>query len=543
MRKRTLVVLLFSLFLFQASSGQNKEAANIPHLRKQGDATQLIVGGKPFLLLSGELGNSSASDLNYMRPIWPKLARMHLNSALVPIYWELLEPVEGQFAFTLVDSIIHSARQNSLKLVFLWFGAWKNSMSCYAPLWVKSDQKRFPRARTQSGEAVEIITPFSAEAVQADARAFAALMQHIRAVDAQEQTVVMVQVENEIGMIPEARDYCKEANNLFAGAVPVELTAYLRKNKKSLHPQLLRAWEQMGAPEKGNWEALFGKGLATDEFFMAWYFARYADQIAKAGKAEYALPMYVNAALIRPNYQPGQYPSAGPLPHLMDIWRAGAPQIDFLAPDIYFKNFVEWCIKFDVAGNPLFIPEAGNDQSPANAFYAFAQHDAMGYSPFSIESLPNPEDNPLSRAFEVLHQLSPLILANQGKGNLAGVLLDSTAQQATFEMGDYAFAIRHEYSWKYAQREEGVMPRYGGLFIKLAADEFIIAGTGLIVEFAPRSGEGAKSGIGSVEEGAFVDGQWHPGLRLNGDQTHQGRHVNLPGRDYKIYKVKLYTYR
>jgi len=276
---------------------------------------------------------------------------------------------------------------------------------------------------------------------------------------------------------------------------------------------------------------------------MAWHFARYTNYIAKAGKEAYPLPMYVNAALIRPNYKPGQYPSAGPLPHLMDVWRAAAPQIDFLAPDIYFRSFVEWIEKYDRSGNPLFIPEVANYQSPANAFYAIAKHNAMGYSPFSIESLNNPESNPLSRAYNVLNQLEPLILINQGKDKMKGVLLDSTHHKTQVKLGDYTFNIRHEYSWAYAQKSEGETPRVGGMIIMLAPDEYLIAGSGIIVTFETRANDGTIAGIARIDEGQFVNGNWTPGRRMNGDQSHQGRHLHLPGRTYSIQKVKLYTYK
>ena len=547
MKKGKWLLILFAARLGLPAAAWTQAAnparsAAPPHLVRQGTATQLVVEGRPLLMRAGEFDNSNGSSVASMRAIWPRLVKMNLNTALVPVYWELLEPEEGRYDFTLVDSMIRAARELELKLVLLWFGTWKNSMSCYVPCWIKADQKRFPRSRTRAGEAQEILTPFSEENLRSDRRAFAALLRHIRAVDQVHQTVVMVQVENEIGMIPEARDYVAEANRLFAAPVPAELTSYLQSRRQELHPQLRQAWEKSGFLLKGSWETVFGTGLATDELFMAWHFARYANAVAAAGKAEYPLPMFVNAALIRPDYLPGQYPSAGPLPHLMDIWRAAAPQIDFLAPDIYFDNFAELVGQFDHAGNPLFVPEVSKAQSPANAFFAIARHNAMGYSPYAVETLENPGANPLSRAYEVLRQLTPLLLANQGTKNLTGVLLDSTAQRAEFVLGDYRFFVRHEYSWQYARREEGVMPRYGGLFIRLADDEFIIAGTGLIIEFAPKSGAG-RAGIGSVDEGQFVNGEWRPGRRLNGDQTHQGRHAQLPGSSYGIIKVRLYSYR
>ncbi len=537
------ILLLMFFILFSPVANAQKKNMALPHLSKQGTATQLIVEGKPFLILGGELGNSTASNLKYLRPFWQNFKKMNLNTILCPVYWELIEPEEKEFDFALVDSVIHSARNHDLRLVLLWFGSWKNSMSCYAPYWVKTDQKRFPRARTKDGKAVEILTPFSDENRNADARAFAALMKHIRSVDEKEHTVIMVQVENEIGMIPDARDYSEKANEQFAEQVPAELMSYLQKNKESLIPEFHQIWEQTGFKSLGTWEQVFGKGLHTDEIFMAWHFARYTNYVAKAGKKACPLPMYVNAALIRPNYKPGQYPSAAPLPHLMDVWRAASPHIDFLAPDIYFKSFKEWCEKYDRSGNPLFIPEVGNNQSPANAFYAIAKHNAMGYSPFSIESLDNPESKPLSKAYHVLNQLEPLILTNQGKEMMMGILLDSTHHKTQVNLGDYTFNVRHEYSWAYAQRSEGETPRVGGMIIMLAPDEFLIAGSGIIVTFETRANDGTIAGIERIDEGQFVNGNWTPGRRMNGDQSHQGRHLYLPGNTFSIQKVKLYIYK
>jgi beta-galactosidase GanA len=512
-------------------------------LRKQGTATQLIVHDKPFLMLGGELGNSSASNVKYMAPVWPKLKAMGLNTILMPVYWELLEPQEGRFDFALLDNLIGSARENGLKIVVLWFASWKNSMSCYVPYWVKTNQERFPRARTGDGRAVEILTPFSDENRNADAKAFASFMKHLRAFDGKQNTVVMIQVENEIGMIPQARDYCAEAEKVFAQRVPAELMAYLQKNEGSLTEELHHAWSGAGMKTSGTWEQLFGKGLLTDEIFMAWHFARYTDFMVEAGKAEYPLPMYVNAALIRPNYKPGQYPSGGPLPHLMDVWRAAAPHTDFLAPDIYFANFAEWLAKYDRAGNAMFVPEVDSRQSVANAFYAIARHSAMGYSPFSIESAEHPADNQFTRGYRVLHQLTPLILEHQGTGTMAGFLLDSAAQTAEIELGGYTFTVKYEHTWPYALRAEGDAPRFGGMIIMTAKDEFIIAGSGAVITFQSSSGDGTIAGIASIDEGTFVNGKWVAGRRMNGDQDHQGRHMYLPGGEYSIQKVRLYRYK
>jgi hypothetical protein len=317
----------------------------------------------------------------------------------------------------------------------------------------------------------------------------------------------------------------------------------LAENKSALTPELLKRWSENGFKESGSWTEVFGKGLETDEMFMAWHFASYTNVVAEAGKAEYAIPMYANAALIREGYKPGQYPSAGPLPHLVDIWRAAAPSLDFISPDIYFRNFVEWTARYDIPGNPLFIPEVGNNQSMAQAFYAFGKHNAMGYSPFSIESVPNPENNQISKAYKLLNQLTPLILENQGNGSMNGFVLDSANQEVQLKLGNYLFNIRHEYSWAYATKAEGETPRVGGIIIMLDKDKFIIAGTGVIVTFESALNDGTVAGIGSLDEVEYIDGKWKYGRRMNGDQSHQGRHMHLPGNDFGMQLVNLYTYK
>lgn len=540
------VLTVYSAWILITLCAIPSKGSEIPHLRKHETTTQLIVDDKPFLVLGGELGNSSASSLDYMKPFWPKLVKMNLNTVLAPVYWDLIEPEEGKFDFTLVDGLIRDARHYNLRLVLLWFASWKNSMSCYAPVWVKTNQERFPRAQDKNGKGMEILSAFSSENRDADARAFAALMSHIREIDKKKHTVIMVQVENEIGMIPDARDRSTVANELFNKPVPKELMDYLLKHKDTLIPEFRQVWEEAGFKTSGTWEEVFGKGLGTDEIFMAWHYARYVNRIVEVGKAEYALPMYVNAALIRPNYKPGQYPSAGPLPHLMDVWRAGGPLIDFLSPDIYFPNFAEWCQKYHRCGNPLFIPEAvRSNDSAVNVFYAVGQHDAIGFCPFSIESISDPENNPIAKSYEVLSQLAPLILENQGKGTMAGVLLDKDNQTQQIQLGGYTLNVSHDYTWAWSSgaRESRQWPRVGGIMISVGPDEYVIAGTGIIVTFAPNSPGDGLAGIASIQEGKYIDNRWIGGRWMNGDQSHQGRHLRLPPDNFGIQRVKLYRYR
>lgn len=580
-----LFVSCIALLLLEACSGPGigstsvraSETVEIPCLRKQGTATQLVVDGEPFLVLGGELHNSSASSLEYMAPIWPKLKAMNLNTVLAPISWELLEPEEGVFDFTLVDGLIADARAHDLKLIFLWFGSWKNTYSSYVPGWVKADIDRFPRVMRSIGQGTERLTPLSGSNRDADARAFATLMRHIREFDGDQHTVLMMQVENEPGSIPEARDYSPVADAAYHGPVPQELLSHMQQNRNSLIPEFREMWQEAGGRTSGTWEEVFGADPVTEDLFMAWHYARYIDTVVQAGKAEYPLPMFVNAALIRPDYPPGRYNSGGPLPHSFDVWKVGGPNIDILTPDIYFTNFIEWAGKYVRQGNPLFIPETfGDMRGTSNAFYAYGELDAIGISPFGIESqggygesTDNPGTLPLAMGYDLLAQLAPMILAYNGTDTMTGVLLEENDQEAHFVMGDYVVDCYKSTSgsllpganapgplayWAeqtprqqsspapQGGQRQGGGSRAGALFISLGPDEYLIAGCGtMAIEFTPHTPGPEIGGISFIDEVSFVDGEMVKGRRLNGDSTGQGQRLRL-GDPTTIYHVKAYRY-
>ncbi|MDP5202265.1 DUF5597 domain-containing protein [Flavobacterium sp. DG2-3] len=530
--------LLAALFTIHFGFSQN-----IPHLQKTGNKTQLIVNQKPFLIRGGELGNSSATSMESMETIWTKLTDMNLNTVLTPIYWELIEPQEGKFDFKLVDDLMLRARKENLKLVFLWFGSWKNSMSSHAPEWVKLNQKKYPRVKDDKNKSQEILTPFSENNLQADLNAFKKLMAHIKDFDQKDQTVIMVQVENEIGMLPTARDYHALANSEFQKPVPDELMKYLEKNKQKLVPEFLEIWKKNGFKTKGNWEEIFGKGLHTDEIFMAWYFSKFTNIIAKAGKDAYSIPMFVNAALNAPEKKPGQYPSAGPLPHIMDVWKAAGNAIDFLAPDFYNPSFKQWNDLFTRQGDPLFIPEHKFDETaPFKGLYAIGHYEAIGFSPFSIESVADAKKEPLSKIYDLVKQLTPTIEKYKGQGKIDGVLLDKKNDTQIIKMGDYEFTFKHDYTlnWSDGAKAE-VWPMSSAIIIEIAKDEFYISGSGIVVTFKSLK-ENLNAGILKTDQGIFENEVWKTIRHFNGDQTHQGRHLRISVGDYEIQKIKLYTY-
>ncbi len=527
-----------------------------PHLERRGAAVQLIVDDRPFLVLAGELHNSSSSSLRYMEPVWPRLASLRLNTVLAPVAWETIEPVQGRFDFSNVDGLLAGARSNHLKLIVLWFGAWKNTYSTYVPAWVKTDVRRFPRVQGADGRGTERLSPFSTTVRDADARAFAQLMQHLHEVDAAAQTVLMVQVENEVGVIPESRDHSSAAEAAFAAPVAPVLLHYLLQHREALDPTLRAAWEKAGARSAGSWRELFGDGPLTDDLFMAWQFATYIEQVVVAGKAQYPLPMFANAALIRPNYLPGQYNSGGPLPHSLDIWHAGAPSLALLSPDLYFNEFAQWAGWYARPDNPLFIPEAqGGATGAANALYAYGHLTAIGFSAFGIDDQDNtpldlagittpgehPDGAALGDAYAVLANLAPLILEKQRLGGMDAALIEGPAQRAArVGLGDYLATVTA------VAGQAGRNARIGVLFIQTGPAEFLVVGSAdAQVSFSTDKPGPPMVGIESLDEEFFEQGAWIVGRRLNGDESSQGQALRLRGEDLargRIYKVRLYRH-
>jgi len=524
-------------------------------------------------ILGGELSNSAATSVEDINEVMPRMKALGLNTVLVPAYWEFLEPKEGVFDFTLIDCTIQQARQQRLKVVFLWFGAWKNSMTCYAPLWVKQDTKRFPRARTRQGKPLEIVSCFSEQVFQADNRAFEALVRHIS--ETGSDVVTMIQVENEIGMLENARDHSTLAEEVYKKGVPQELISFLKKNRKTLHPWLkarLNSQQLSGTSHQPSWTEVFGDDIYTDEIFMAYYYAQYVGRLCQTASRYTQIPLYVNAAMNSRGRQPGQYPSAGPLAHLIDLWHCGAPQLLCLAPDIYDTGFKGWADQYALPNNRLFIPESRCcENSGARALYAFGEHQALGFSPFAIDQASPSETESVTKAYALLRQIHSLPAHDS-----YGLLFDQEDKERIINSEDMVITCRHYFTlpWDPRATDGSTWPEGGAILLKLANNEYLLAGTSVVVAFAsayekaheqqqvlgedgfvasgsstvsPAKKEtfsGSRKGIASVDEVSIDEqGQMHYLRRLNGDQDHQGRHVRIACGEWKILHVRLYDYR
>jgi hypothetical protein len=506
-------------------------AAEAPRVANDGHHANLVVDGKPFLILGGELHNSTASDAATLAPVFARLAAAHLNTVLLPVYWEQMEPQPGHFDFTQIDAAIEAARANRLRLGVLWFGSWKNGMSGYAPEWIKRDASRYPRMTGDNGLPVEVLSTFSENNFHADRDAFVALMRHLRERDAVQQTVLLVQVENEVGLIGSRRDRSAAADAAFRAPVPQKLIDELKAQ--------LPASTVWNGKTHGSWSELFGD--SADEWFMAWQYASYIGGIAEAGKHEYALPMFVNAQLPAPFERAGEYPSGGPHPANLPIWRATAKALDFAAPDIYWPDFELWCQRYKEQGMPLLIPEArGGDTAAVNALFALGEAGAIGFSPFAIDDLKDNSD-PIAQSYATLEALLPEILAARSAGGSGARVLHENSPRAsrTLALGGYLFRseLAREWSTGALQAKDGAV-----LVIATAPDEFLVAGIGLRVTVARDADAGPGiAGLASVDEVTRSAAGWKTLRRMSGDENNQGRTLLFPAHEFAIFRVRMYT--
>ncbi len=512
----------------------------------------------PCPILGGELSNSAATSIDDIDEVLPRMRALGLNTVLVPAYWEFVEPVEGTFDFTLIDRTIDVARQEKLHVVFLWFGVWKNSMSCYAPGWFKQDTKRFPRAMTAEGKQLEIASCFSDNVLQADLKAFSALMRHIKERDPKREVVIMMQIENEIGMLESARDHSPLAEKVY---------------------------------KQERWAERYGTDEYADEKFMALSYARYVEHLAEAAREilrpeglsvahNHDMPLYVNAAMNSRGRRPGEYPSAGPLAHLIDFWHEGAPSIDLLAPDIYDTGFKSWCAQYAMPLRPqdggkiknrLFIPESRCcENSGVRALYAFGEHQAIGFSPFAIDQASPKETESVTKAYTLLQQVFNV----KRLSNTWGLLFDQEDRERIINDDNVVMTCRHYFTlpWDPRATDGTTWPEGGAMLIRLGKFDYLLAGSGVVIDFktptekqqieqkilgedgfaesggstGPKVNKrfnGKRLGLLSVDEVEIdSNGTMQYLRRHNGDQTHQGRHARIGVGEWKILHIRLYEY-
>lgn len=507
-------------------------AAPIPQIVHRDGKYSLLVDGQPYIVLGAQVMNSSGWPAQFEK-LLPGAAAMHLNTIEVPVYWENIEPQEGQFRFDSFDSILRLAREHNFHLVMLWFGTWKNGTMDYAPAWVKADTKRFPRMIDDGGHPVRVLSPLSEANLDADRNAYSHLMAHLKEADGDRHTVVLVQVENETGSLFTDRDYSPEANQKFAGPVPAQLVEALHK-------------------QPGTWTEVFGP--EANEAFSAYYVSRYVNAVAEAGENEYPLPAYANVWLReQKNFmRPGEaYPSGGATLNMLDIWKAETPALDAIAPDNYVLDYVNY--RRVLAGyrrkdNPLLVPETGGPRFASNIFYALGDYDALGYAPFGLDRMVEGSKvadvaKEYAKDCRLLAPAIPLIAKLQGTGKLHSAveeqyLTDRLIHSSKFDVLVQFGRLHPEYGGIFGTQTPGMTGR--ALVAELAPDEFVLIGFDATVRFRPVRGSKMQNAqFLSVEQGTYVDGQWKTKRLLNGDQTFFG--VRL-GPEGTMLRVKLMSY-
>ena len=512
--------------------------APVPKLVSKDGRHALLVDGAPFLILGAQVNNSS----NYpavLDEVWPAIDVLKPNTVMVPIAWEQVEAEEGKFDFAFVDTLLAQAREHKVRLVLLWFATWKNNGPNYAPKWVKLDNTRFPRVITADGRTLNSLSPHGEATLEADRKAFARLMRHLKQADPQ-RTVIMVQPQNEPGTYGGVRDFSPLAQKQFEAAVPQALVTKLGK-------------------QPGTWREVFGTD--ADEFFHAWHIAHFIGQVAEAGKAEYLLPMYINAALRGPFNpgQPGQYASGGPTDNVLDIYKAAAPQIDMLTPDIYMPEYTHYTTVLDRYSRPdnaLFVSETGNRDEYARYFFSALGEQAIGWSPFGVDftrysnwplgaKAMTPETlEDFALNYRLVAPAARLIAQASFDGKVRGTAEQPGQAVQTLKIDDrWNMVVTYGVPqfWFTGEPPGNPQPIGRALVVQLGPDEFLVTGAHARINInAADPALAARQIYEYVDEGTYdANGKWVFRRRWNGDQTDYGLNFSSATQ---LLRVKLATY-
>lgn len=531
-RVRTRYSLFAIVFVIIAATAA--VAAEPPRFVEKDGRWALLVDGQPYLMLGGQVHNSSAWP-SELPAVWKSLAELHANTVEAPVYWEQMEPQPGQFNWDNVDAIVKGAREHDLHVVLLWFGTWKNGNMHYVPEWIKTDTKRYPRVIRADGEPIDVLSANSRSNLEADKAAFSALMGHLKALDSDQHTVLLVQVENESGIIGSPRDFSPEANKEFAGPVPVDMLS-------ASHQQ------------PGTWSQVFRNH--ADELFQLYHQAHYINEVAAAGKAEFDIPLYINAWLSYPPPElpersipiPGiQYPSGGAVQPWVGLWKALAPSIQAIAPDIYGDDsgFVRDVLAaYNRPDNPLLVPEIAKTDPFARYDFEALGDGAVGISPFGVDPrgwniLGDSSALAHARNFGLLAPMVREIARLNFEGKLKTSVEQTGQAQQELDFGEWQATIAYGFPQFDGRRPPGNKDAHGVVLVaQLGPDEFLVTGIDASVSFhLPGRLPGMRMQILSAQEGSYQNGIWKPVRLWNGDETDRG--LQFHADDPVVVRVKL----
>jgi beta-galactosidase GanA len=514
---------------------QAQTKAPLPRIVQNDGRYALFVDGQPYLMLGAQINNSSAWPA-MLPKVWPAIEQLHANTVEAPIYWEQWEPTPGHFDPSVLHALLAQAREHHVHLVLLWFGTWKNGSGHYIPPFLKLDEARAPHVVTRDGRKVDSLSPYSQPLLDADRTAFAALMHELKLSDPQ-HTVLMVQVENEIGTYGTVRDFSPAAQKLFNDQVPDDILGALHK-------------------QPGTWPQIFGAD--ADEFFYAWSIARFVNQVAAAGKAEDPLPLYINVATRDPFHgTPGSYESGGAVDRVLPIWKVAAPAIDLFGPDLYNPGYAVYTTLLDIyhrPDNPMFVPETGNAPAYAHYFYAALGHQAIGFSVFGMDQtgfvnfplgaarIDDAALAPFALNYEIFSPMDREIARLNFEGRLQAVSEDPADHYQTLTLGNWKVLIGYGLPGFGGQDNKGAKgndPTNGGAMVaQLGPNEFLVTAVHARVDFLTTE-PGKQRQFLRVEEGSYQDGIWHITRIWNGDQTDYG--LNFTSAP-QVLRVTVATY-
>ncbi|CAD2260105.1 DUF5597 domain-containing protein [Xanthomonas arboricola] len=531
-----LAALLWSLAMLAASVPLLASAEELPRFVTQNGRHALFVDGAPYTVLAAQLHNSSAWPAVLPKAL-DEVVALHANTVEAPVYWEQFEPAPGRFDTTNVDALIAGARKRGLRVALLWFGSWKNGQMHYVPEWIKRDDTTYPRMRDANGEPVDVLSPHVAANMQADARAFTALMQHLRKVDGDRHTVILVQVENEPGAIGTVRDHGPAGEAAFAQPVPAATA------------------QALGKPQ-GSWQQLFGAEAA--EAFNAHATAAYIEQVAAAGRRAYPLPLYVNTWLrYKGKRYPGMdYPSGGATVNVFALWRAATPSIDFIGTDIYTSDYNEYTKvigQYARPDNPAWVSETGFEAATAPYLFHVLGQGGIGFSVFGMDGNPDSAANRAAIAahaanFKLLAPMQRVIAQAAFDGRLQAVAEQPGAPQRTLRFGDWQ--ARVSFGAPLWGDAPAILPgnddHAGRLLVaQLGPEEFLVTGMAARIEFFREAADTRHGQLLRVEQGRYVNGRWQVERQLNGDQTDYGLNVgrvDAAGEVPVVLRVRVGTY-